>query len=165
MASPALQRGEKELHKLVTESRRDGARTLFMLGPIAPAGPFSPRTVPLSATCSVVPQMPHNQVGFSPSGMHLDQTQIPFPHPARAGSLFSLALNEIPLNDSFRIGDDTLTTCSRTLRSFIGTDLRDTQALFSEPSKPKPTFTQIVQGGGRAAWSLRPRLRSSVQPM
>jgi hypothetical protein len=30
MVSPALQRGEKSLHKFVAESRRDGARTLFM---------------------------------------------------------------------------------------------------------------------------------------
>jgi hypothetical protein len=30
MVSPALQRGEKGLHKVVAEPRRDGARTLFM---------------------------------------------------------------------------------------------------------------------------------------
>ena len=34
MVSPALQRGEKGFHKFVTESRRDGARTLFMQEPI-----------------------------------------------------------------------------------------------------------------------------------
>ena len=33
--SPALQRGEKGFHKFVTESRRDGARTLFMQQPIS----------------------------------------------------------------------------------------------------------------------------------
>ncbi len=36
MASPALQRGEMGLHKFITESRRDGARTLFMQEPIKP---------------------------------------------------------------------------------------------------------------------------------
>jgi hypothetical protein len=34
LVSPALQRGEKALHKFVTESRRDGARTLFNHGPL-----------------------------------------------------------------------------------------------------------------------------------
>ncbi len=38
MVSPALQRGEKGFHKFVTESGRDGARTLFMQEPIAPKG-------------------------------------------------------------------------------------------------------------------------------
>ena len=38
MVSPALQRGEKGFHTFVTESRRDGARTLFMQEPIAPEG-------------------------------------------------------------------------------------------------------------------------------
>ena len=36
MASPALQRGKKGLHKFITESRRDGARALFMQEPIKP---------------------------------------------------------------------------------------------------------------------------------
>jgi len=31
--SPALQRGENGFHKFVTESHRDGARTLFMQEP------------------------------------------------------------------------------------------------------------------------------------
>ena len=35
MISPALQRGETGFHKFVMESRRDGARTLFMQEPIA----------------------------------------------------------------------------------------------------------------------------------
>jgi hypothetical protein len=35
LVSPALQRGEKGFHKFVTESRRDGARTLFMQKPLA----------------------------------------------------------------------------------------------------------------------------------
>ena len=48
MASPALQRGEKELHKLVTESRRDGARTLFMQEPIDPAPRISHITTNLN---------------------------------------------------------------------------------------------------------------------
>jgi len=34
LVSPALKRGEKGFHKSVTESRRDGARILFMQGPI-----------------------------------------------------------------------------------------------------------------------------------
>jgi len=36
LASPALQRGKKGLHKFITESRRDGARALFMQEPIKP---------------------------------------------------------------------------------------------------------------------------------
>ena len=43
LVSPALQRGEKGFHKFVTESRRDGARTLFMQESIALKGTgFSP---------------------------------------------------------------------------------------------------------------------------
>ena len=38
MVSPALQRGEKGFHKFVTESRRDGAKTLFTQEPIAAEG-------------------------------------------------------------------------------------------------------------------------------
>ena len=36
MVSPALQRGEKGFHNFATESRRDGATTLFMQESIAP---------------------------------------------------------------------------------------------------------------------------------
>ena len=40
--SPALQRGGKSFQKLVTESRRDGAKTLLMRERRAPNAKFSP---------------------------------------------------------------------------------------------------------------------------
>ena len=64
MVSPALQRGEKGFHKFVTESRRDGARTLFMHEPIAPEEcllnnhtclkiPIPPGRMPNNAPCPI----------------------------------------------------------------------------------------------------------------
>ncbi len=40
LVSPALKRGEKEFQKLVSESRRDGAKTFFVQEPKAPEGYF-----------------------------------------------------------------------------------------------------------------------------
>ena len=55
MVSPALQRGEKGFHKFITESRRDGARTLFMQEPLASEGITSRSSNPIGALRMCMP--------------------------------------------------------------------------------------------------------------
>jgi hypothetical protein len=58
LVSPALQRGEKGFHKFVTESCRDGARTLFMQEPttrcLCPNKPFPSALFSLAATSGIL---------------------------------------------------------------------------------------------------------------
>jgi hypothetical protein len=56
LVSPALQRGEKGFHRFVTESRRDGARTLFMQEPIAPGKNANVRGLQARASAPFLPQ-------------------------------------------------------------------------------------------------------------